>query len=75
MTLAALEPIEREAVGNDGDHDRFAHYTLKTDSMRGYFEGVAITALCGKTWVPTRDPDKYPTCPACQEAFDALPEG
>ena len=29
--------------------------------------GEAITALCGKKWVPSRDPEKYPICPTCIE--------
>jgi hypothetical protein len=52
---------------DDGDHDRFAHYVRKSDLMRGYVEGEAITALCGKKWVPTRDPERFPVCPTCME--------
>ena len=33
--------------------------------------GLVITALCGKTWVPTRDPGRYPVCPTCKEILDA----
>lgn len=38
----------------------------KTTS-RAYVTGEAITALCGKKWVPTRDPSRYPICPTCIE--------
>ncbi|MET0421692.1 MAG: DUF3039 domain-containing protein [Acidimicrobiia bacterium] len=51
----------------DGDHDRFAHYCRREDVMRAYVTGEAIEALCGKKWVPTRDPEKYPVCPTCVE--------
>ena len=27
--------------------------------------GYPVTALCGYTWVPKRNPDNYPACDAC----------
>jgi len=51
----------------DGDHDRFAHYCRKDDVTRAYITGEAIEALCGKKWVPSRDPKRYPVCPTCVE--------
>ena len=57
-----------ETVDTDsGDHDRFAHYCKKADIVRAHVTGEAITALCGKKWVPTRDPSRYPICPTCVE--------
>jgi hypothetical protein len=59
---------ERVPLDTDGgDHDRFAHYARKEDVTRAYITGEAITALCGKHWVPTRDPQRYPVCPTCVE--------
>ena len=59
---------ERVPLDTDGgDHDRFAHYARKEDVTRAYITGEAITALCGKKWVPTRDPTRYPICPTCVE--------
>ena len=37
------------------------------DVARAYVTGEAIEALCGKKWVPTRDPTRYPVCPTCKE--------
>jgi hypothetical protein len=54
-------------VTDDGDHDRFAHYARKDDVARAYVTGEAIVALCGKKWIPTRDPKNYPVCPTCKE--------
>ena len=51
--------------------DRFAHYARKDDVTRAYITGEAITALCGKKWVPTRDPSRYPICPTCIERKNA----
>jgi hypothetical protein len=50
-----------------GDHDRFAHYCKKADVTRALVTGEAIVALCGKKWVPSRDPSRYPICPTCAE--------
>ncbi len=57
---------------DDGDHDRYAHYVRKEDMMEAYVDGKPVVALCGKIWVPNRDPEKFPTCPSCKEIFDAL---
>lgn len=52
---------------DDGDHDRFSHYVAKHELTRALVEGTAVTALCGKRWVPSRDPERYPVCPTCRE--------
>lgn len=51
----------------DGDHDRFSHYVRKSDIVRSNVEGVPVVALCGKKWIPNRDPERYPVCPTCKE--------
>ncbi len=65
-TLTPTQAPERVTT-DDGDHDRFAHFCKKGDVARAYITGEAITALCGKKWVPTRDPTRYPVCPTCKE--------
>lgn len=55
-----------------GDHDRFAHYVERSDSVRAYVTGEPVRALCGKVWVPSRDPKKYKICPTCAEIFASL---
>jgi len=57
---------------SDGDHERFAHYVDKADIVRSNVEGVPVVALCGKRWIPNRDPDRYPVCPTCMEIRKAL---
>ena len=64
-----------ESVSTDGDHDRFAHYVRKRDQMRAYVDGRPVVALCGKVWVPHRDPDRYPVCPACAKLREMLLRG
>ena len=34
--------------------------------------GKAVKALCGKKWIPSRDPEKYPICPTCKEIHAGL---
>jgi hypothetical protein len=57
-------------VGGDNTDDRVAHIVHKDQQMRGYVEGEAIKALCGKVWVPSRDPQGLPICQACVEERD-----
>jgi len=62
------EDIRPETSEGDGDHDRFAHYCRREDVMRAYVTGEAIEALCGKKWVPTRDPSATPCVPPASSA-------
>ena len=65
--VAPLETTTPSPVTDDGDHDRFAHYARKADITRAAVEGTPVVAICGKVWVPSRDPAKYPVCPTCEE--------
>ena len=58
-----------------GDHERFAHYVKKDKIVESAVLGGAVVALCGKVWVPNRDPGKFPVCPECKEIFEGLPPG
>lgn len=66
-TTSPTEENVTHPVTDDGDHDRFAHYALKDDVTRAAVEGTPVTAICGKVWVPSRDPSKYPICKTCAE--------
>ena len=60
-----------ERTLEDGDHERFAHIVIPASAVtEAYITGTPVTALCGKTWVPTRDPGRYPVCPTCKEILD-----
>ena len=56
----------------DGDHERFAHYVRKEKIVESAVTGKPVKALCGKKWVPSRDPEKFPICPTCKSIFDGL---
>jgi len=62
-------------ITNNGDHELFKHYANKNEITESMVTGKPIRALCGKVWVPSRDPNKYPLCPTCKEIFDQLPKG
>ena len=68
--------IERERVDEQlqepGDHERFAHYVRKNKIMESAMSGEPVVALCGKVWVPGRDPKKFPVCPTCKEIHAGL---
>lgn len=69
--MTDLAPAPIPVTTDDGDHERFAHIVRKGDDLAGYVLGQTITALCGKTWVPSRDPERYPVCPDCVRVRDA----
>jgi hypothetical protein len=63
-----------ELEEDDGGHDRFSHYVKKEKIVESAVTGKTVKALCGKKWIPSRDPQKYPICPACKEIHDGLRE-
>lgn len=60
---------------DEGDHDRFSHYARKDKLTDAMVMGTPVVALCGKVWVPSRDPQKYPVCPTCKEIWEMLKPG
>lgn len=70
---------------DDEDHERFTHIVLEgytpekgefvalgNSVVEGMINATPVTALCGKVWVPGRDPEKYPLCPTCREVAATL---
>lgn len=66
---ATIEREHQEQLSEPGDHERFAHYVKKDRIMESALEGGAVVALCGKVWIPSRDPQKFPVCPECKEIY------
>jgi hypothetical protein len=67
-----------------GDHERMSHIVLEgfvpeegeflstgQSVVGGMVNGTPVKALCGKVWVPGRDPRRYPLCPTCKEIAQA----
>ncbi|NLT55340.1 MAG: DUF3039 domain-containing protein [Actinomycetales bacterium] len=70
---AVLERELLERTVEPGDHERFAHYVRKEKIVESAVTGMPVVALCGKVWVPGRDPKKFPVCPRCKEILDGFP--
>jgi hypothetical protein len=66
---------QRTQPTDDGDHERFSHFVPKDKLTDAMVNGTPVVALCGKVWVPSRDPQRYPVCPECKEIWDTMREG
>ncbi|MFT7474215.1 MAG: hypothetical protein ACI81L_001136 [Verrucomicrobiales bacterium] len=66
------DTLTKPVVSDGGDHDKFAHYVRKNDITESAVTGTAVTAICGKKWVPTRVPDDFPVCPDCKRIYEQL---
>lgn len=65
----------------EGDHDQFTHIVVVEKGapfraqdvvMFSRIEGIPIQALCGKQWIPQRDPERFEVCPSCIEEWERL---
>lgn len=59
----------------DGDHERFSHYVPKDKLTEAMVMGTPVIALCGKVWVPSRNPERFPVCPMCKEIWEQMNPG
>ena len=66
---------ERVQDAEAGDHERFSHYVPKNRLTEAMVMGTPVVALCGKVWVPSRNPDRFPVCPECKEIWASLNPG
>ena len=64
--------LERPDTTNSDDSEDFAHYAEAAKVTEGYIMGTPVVALCGKVFIPSRDPFKLRICPNCKEIADAL---
>ena len=60
---------------DDGAHERLSHYVPKDTLMEAMVNGTPVVALCGKVWIPSRDPQKFPVCPECKEIWETMSDG
>ena len=59
----------------DGDHERFAHYVRKEKILESALSGDPVIALCGKVWVPGRDPKRSRSAPPARRSTSGIPAG
>lgn len=75
--MTVLEQLPQTTDPDQEEENRLSHivgpiYTDKgkiqgrTRIMEAMINGTPVEALCGFTWVPTRNPENYPICPACE---------
>ena len=72
QTIEDTRTARTESPVEPGDHERFSHYVEKDKLTEAMVMGTPVVALCGKVWVPSRDPEKYPVCPECKDAWEQL---
>ena len=75
QTIVDERTQERDLPTEEGDHERFSHYVPKDKLTEAMVMGTPVVALCGKVWVPSRDPERFPVCPECQEIWESLTPG
>src|SRR3954452_21337599 len=73
-STSVLERTETNEQVEPGDHERFAHYVRKEKILDSALSGKPVIALCGKVWVPGRDPNKFPVCSIDKEICEGLRE-
>jgi len=67
-TLVDLSTLDLDLEGPN----KFAHYAEKVSVTEGYVLGTPVLAVCGKLFIPSRDPKKFPLCPICKKISEAL---
>ena len=72
MSESTVLDKRTETLLDDGDHERFAHYVDKTEMTKSAVTGNPVRALCGKKWVPNRNPENFPVCPECKKIYEDL---
>jgi hypothetical protein len=66
---------QRTDTTEEGDHEKFSHYVPKDKLTEAMVMGTPVVALCGKVWVPSRAPEKFPVCPECKEIWESIKPG
>lgn len=80
MTLVEISPTATVPDRVAGDESRLSHIIPRGPDGKsadvvlveaGIF-GRPVIALCGFTWVPQRDPEKFPVCTRCIAEYEKL---
>jgi hypothetical protein len=72
LNPSSSQQVLEEKLLDTGDHERHSHYVKKDKIVQSAVLGTPVRALCGKLWVPSRDPQKFPVCPTCREIYEGL---
>lgn len=74
-STSTIERTETRHQVQPGDNERYAHYVPKDKILASAMSGEPVIALCGKIWLPQRDPSRFPVCPVCKEIYASLHGG
>jgi hypothetical protein len=72
LSTDVLEDVDTDIKSDENDEEQFAHYAESASVTEGYIMGTPVIALCGKVFIPFRNPEKLRVCPSCKEIMDAL---
>lgn len=70
--LDILEKLDFKTDEDSEDSKHFAHYAEAAEVTESYVMGTPVVALCGKIFVPHRNPERLPICPICKSIVDNL---
>jgi Protein of unknown function (DUF3039) len=70
----ALSPVITPQTSDpELDHaNEVAHIAPADKITEAYITGIPIEALCGATFVPSKDPKGMPVCQACKEIYEGF---
>ncbi len=73
-TLAPARPaVFTETVDPDLlEEGKVAHIAPAAKITEAYILGTPIEALCGRLFVPSRDPNNLPVCQECKERYEFM---
>ncbi len=85
MHVSEVQPLRRTITETITELDReleteepAAAHIVKTEPgesaaakvLEARIYGIALEALCGHVWVPSRDPKQLPLCEACKSVYE-----
>jgi hypothetical protein len=73
--MSDTRTVPDPVTSDTDDEGRLAHIGRADEVSRAYVTGEVITALCGKRFVPSRDPERYPMCPRCAAVLAQIKAG
>lgn len=73
--VKTVERPDTDFRTEEGDSEKFSHYVPKEKLTEAMVMGTPVIALCGKVWVPSRDPERFPVCPECKEIWQSMKPG
>ena len=57
---------------NSNDNNELAHYAEAASVTEGYIMGTPVQALCGKIFIPSKNPERLKICPICKEIVEEV---